>query len=58
LVAFGGSKIRFVLSAVINFIIVAFVLFLIIKGNEIREKRKDEVVPPPGTNSGRIINSD
>lgn len=44
LTAFGGVKYGMFLSAVINFIIVAFVLFLIIKGiNNL--KKKD--VPPP-----------
>ncbi|TDO83602.1 large conductance mechanosensitive channel [Flavobacterium chryseum] len=44
LTAFGGVKYGVFLSAVINFVIVAFVLFLIIKGlNNL--KKKD--VPPP-----------
>lgn len=44
LVAFGGVKYGMFLSAVINFIIVAFVLFLIIKGiNNL--KKKEEPAP-------------
>lgn len=46
LTAFGGVKYGLFLSAVINFIIVAFVLFLIIKAiNNL--KKKDDVPPPP-----------
>jgi len=44
LTAFGGIKYGVFLSAVINFIIVAFVLFLIIKG--INNLKKKEVPPP------------
>lgn len=44
LTAFGGVKYGLFLSAVINFVIVAFVLFLIIKGlNSI--KKKEEPAP-------------
>jgi large conductance mechanosensitive channel len=44
LTAFGGVKYGLFLSAVINFIIVAFVLFLIIKGlNSV--KKKEEPAP-------------
>lgn len=44
LTAFGGVKYGMFLSAVINFIIVAFVLFLIIKGlNSL--KKKEEPAP-------------
>ncbi len=46
LTAFGGVKYGLFLSAVINFVIVAFVLFLIIKGIN-KVKKKDEVVAPP-----------
>ncbi|WP_428230450.1 large conductance mechanosensitive channel protein MscL [Flavobacterium sp.] len=45
LTAFGGVKYGLFLSAVINFLIVAFVLFLIIKG--INHAKKKEVAPPP-----------
>ena len=44
LTAFGGVKYGLFLSAVINFIIVAFVLFLVIKGlNSL--KKKEEPAP-------------
>ena len=46
LTAFGGVKYGLFLSAVINFIIVAFVLFLIIKGIN-KVKKKEEVVAAP-----------
>lgn len=46
LTAFGGVKYGLFLSAVINFIIVALVLFLIIKGIN-KVKKKEEVVAPP-----------
>ena len=45
LTAFGGVKYGMFLSAVINFVIVAFVLFLIIKG--INSAKKKDVPPPP-----------
>lgn len=44
LTAFGGVKYGLFLSAVINFVIVAFVLFLMIKG--INNLKKKEVPPP------------
>ena len=50
LVWFGTVKVGMFLSAVINFIIVAFILFLIIKGIN-RFKRKVEAAPPPGPSS-------
>lgn len=45
LTAFGGVKYGMFISAVINFVIVAFVLFLIIKG--INSAKKKDVPPPP-----------
>jgi large conductance mechanosensitive channel len=50
LVWFDTVKIGLFLSAVINFLIVAFILFLIIKGIN-RLKRKQEAAPPPGPSS-------
>ncbi|MCC9072137.1 large conductance mechanosensitive channel protein MscL [Flavobacterium sp. F-65] len=47
LTAFGGVKYGLFISAVINFIIVAFVLFIIIKG--INHAKKKEVAPPAPT---------
>ncbi|MCC9062793.1 MULTISPECIES: large conductance mechanosensitive channel protein MscL [Flavobacterium] len=49
LTAFGGVKYGLFLSAVINFLIVAFVLFLIIKG--INHAKKKEV-PAPAAPAG------
>ena len=56
LTAFGGVKYGLFLSAVINFIIVAFVLFLIIKGLN-KVKKKDEVVaaPPAGPTQEELL---
>ncbi|HJY12453.1 MAG TPA: large conductance mechanosensitive channel protein MscL [Flavobacterium sp.] len=56
LTAFGGVKYGLFLSAVINFIIVAFVLFLIIKGIN-KVKKKDEVVaaPPAGPTQEELL---
>lgn len=47
LVAFGGVKYGMFLSAIINFIIVAFVLFLIIKGMNATKKKEAEAAPAP-----------
>lgn len=45
LVIFGTIKAGVFLSAVLNFLIVAFILFLIIKGIN-RFKKKEEAAPP------------
>lgn len=45
LTVFGGVKYGLFLSAVINFVIVAFVLFLLVKGIN-ATKRKEEVATP------------
>jgi len=50
LTVLGTVKYGVFLSAVINFVIVAFILFLIIKGMNAAAKKKEEakpVVPPP-----------
>ncbi|WP_166922601.1 large conductance mechanosensitive channel protein MscL [Flavobacterium poyangense] len=47
LTAFGGVKYGLFLSAVINFVIVAFVLFLIIKGINASKKKEEVIAPPP-----------
>lgn len=47
LTAFGGVKYGLFLSAVINFIIIAFVLFLIIKGINATKKKEEAVAAPP-----------
>jgi large conductance mechanosensitive channel len=49
LTIFGSVKYGNFLSAVINFVIIAFVLFLIIKG--INATKKKEVPPPAGPSS-------
>jgi len=45
LTIFGGVKYGLFISAVINFIIIAFVLFIIIKGIN-ASKKKEQVMPP------------
>jgi large conductance mechanosensitive channel len=50
LVAFGGVKYGVFISSVINFLIVAFVLFLIVKGLNAYNK-KNEVIEVPETKS-------
>jgi len=48
LTMFGSVKYGMFLSAIINFLIVAFILFLIIKGiNASRKKEADEPAAPP-----------
>ncbi|MFN4006219.1 MAG: large conductance mechanosensitive channel protein MscL [Chitinophagaceae bacterium] len=51
--AFGGVKYGLFISAVINFIIVAFILFSIIKGMNAIKRKQDEAAaaaaPPPPT---------
>lgn len=49
LTAFGSVKYGVFLSAVINFIIVAFVLFMIIKGINAAKKSEEDAkpIPPP-----------
>ncbi len=49
LTAFGGVKYGMFISAVINFVIVAFVLFLIIKGINAAKKKE---APAPETPAG------
>ena len=50
LTVFGGVKYGMFLSAIINFVIIAFVLFIIIKGINASKKKevsKPEVTPKP-----------
>ncbi|HSD07570.1 large conductance mechanosensitive channel protein MscL [Flavobacterium sp.] len=47
LTIFGGVKYGMFLSAVINFIIIAFVLFLIIKGINATKKKEEAAVVGP-----------
>jgi large conductance mechanosensitive channel len=56
LVAFGGVKYGMFLSAVINFIIVAFVLFLIIKGiNAAKRNEEPEPEVPSGPTQEQLL---
>ncbi len=45
----GSVKYGSFLSATISFIIIAFVLFLIVKGINAANKKKEEAAPPPAT---------
>jgi large conductance mechanosensitive channel len=54
LTAFGGVKYGMFLSAVINFIIVAFVLFMIIKGMN-AAKKKEEAAAPAGPTQEQLL---
>jgi large conductance mechanosensitive channel len=47
LTVFGSVKYGVFLSAVINFMIVAFVLFLLVKGINSVQKKQDAVAAPP-----------
>jgi large conductance mechanosensitive channel len=47
LTVFGGVKYGMFISAVINFIIIAFVLFIIIKGINAAKKKEAVVEAPP-----------
>lgn len=47
LTVLGGVKYGMFISAVINFIIIAFVLFLIIKGINASKKKEDVAAPAP-----------
>ena len=47
---FGTVQYGLFISAILNFVIVAFILFLIIKGIN-RFKKKQEAAPPPGPSS-------
>jgi len=57
LTAFGGVKYGMFLSAIINFIIVAFILFLIIKGINAARKQDAEVpaAPPAPSNEEKLL---
>lgn len=57
LVVLGSVKYGMFLSAVINFLIVAFVLFLVIKGINASRKKEAEVpaAPPAPTNEEKLL---
>jgi large conductance mechanosensitive channel len=50
----GTVKIGLFLAAVLNFLIVAFILFLVIKGIN-RFKKKQEAAPPPAPSSTDVL---
>lgn len=56
LTVFGGVKYGLFISAVINFIIIAFVLFIIIKGIN-TSKKKEEITPakPSGPTQEELL---
>jgi large conductance mechanosensitive channel len=54
LTIFGGVKYGMFLSAVINFIIIAFVLFMIIKGIN-ASKKKEEAAAPAGPSQEELL---
>ena len=55
LTLFGSVKYGSFLSAVINFTIIAFVLFLIIKGINASKKKEEEVPAPPAVPIADIV---
>ena len=56
LTAFGGVKYGMFISAVINFVIVAFVLFLIIKGlNKVKKKEVPAPTAPAGPTQEELL---
>lgn len=57
LVIFGSVKYGMFLSAVINFLIVAFVLFLVVKGINAARKKEAETpaAPPAPTNEEKLL---
>ncbi|SFA93310.1 large conductance mechanosensitive channel [Flavobacterium swingsii] len=54
LTIFGGVKYGMFISAVINFIIIAFVLFMIIKGIN-AAKKKEEAAAPAGPTQEELL---
>jgi large conductance mechanosensitive channel len=55
LTVFGTVKYGVFMSAVINFIIVALVLFLIIKGLNRSKKKEEAAVPPAPTTTEKLL---
>jgi large conductance mechanosensitive channel len=57
LTAFGSVKYGMFISAIINFIIVAFVLFMIIKGINAAKKKEQEAAPsaPAGPTQEQLL---
>ena len=55
LTIFGSVKYGLFLSAVINFIIVAWVLFMVIKGINAAKKKEAAASPPPPTAQEQLL---
>jgi large conductance mechanosensitive channel len=55
LTVFGGVKYGLFLSAVINFVIIAFVLFLIIKGINASKKKEEVTAVVPGPTQEELL---
>jgi large conductance mechanosensitive channel len=55
LTAFGSVKYGLFLSAVINFVIVAFVLFMIIKAMNAAKKKDAAAAPPTGPTQEQLL---
>ena len=49
----GGVKYGLFLSAIIKFLVIAFVLFLVVK--ILHRQKKNEVVPPPGPTQEELL---
>lgn len=59
LTIFGSVKYGSFLSAVINFVIIAFVLFLVIKGiNSTKKKEEAKPTPPPAPTKEEVLLSE
>lgn len=55
LTVFGGVKYGMFLSALINFIIIAFVLFLLIKGINASKKKEEVAAPSAGPSQEELL---
>lgn len=55
LTLFGAVKYGVFISSVINFIIVAFVLFLIIKGMNAAKKKEEDAAPPAPSKEEQLL---
>jgi large conductance mechanosensitive channel len=55
LTIFGGVKYGMFMSAIINFIIVAFVLFMIIKGMNAAKKKEEAAAPVAGPSQEELL---
>lgn len=51
----GGIKIGVLIQATLDFIIIAFVLFLLVKGMNSMKKKSEEAVPPPAPTKTEIL---